>query len=57
LPKALKRLGHDLIVITPLYSKLIDTKKNNLELIFQNVDLRLNSEEKIRVNYWRGYLM
>ncbi len=57
LPKALKRLGHDLIVITPLYSKVIDTKKNDLELIFKDVSLRLNSKESIKVNYWKGYLM
>ena len=57
LPKALKRLGHEVILITPLYGKTIDKKKNKLELIFENVDLRLNSQEKVRVNYWRGFLM
>jgi starch synthase len=57
LPKALKRLGHEVILITPLYGKTISKKANKLELIFENVDLRLNSQEKVRVNYWRGYLM
>jgi len=57
LPKALNRLGHDLMVITPFYSKVIDPEKHNLELIFKDVDLRLNSKEKIKVNYWKGYLM
>ncbi|MFZ4632002.1 MAG: glycogen synthase [Patescibacteria group bacterium] len=57
LPKALKRLGHDLISITPLYGKSINKKEYKLELIFENVELRLNSQEKIKVNYWRGFLM
>jgi starch synthase len=57
LPKALKRLGHDVILITPLYGRSIDKKEHKLELIFKDVELRLNSQEKIKVNYWRGYLM
>jgi len=57
LPKALHRLGHEVIIITPLYGRLIDKKKNHLELVFENVSLHLNSVEKIKVNFWRGYLM
>jgi starch synthase len=57
LPKALSRLNQEVIIITPLYGRLIDKKKNKLKLMFANVSLRLNSEEQIRVNYWRGYLM
>ena len=57
LPKALKRLGHRVIIITPLYGRLIDKRKNKLKLVFENVSLRLNSQEKIKVNYWQGYLM
>jgi starch synthase len=57
LPKALKRLGHEVIIITPLYGKLINKKEYKLELISANVSLRLNSQEKIKVSYWRGYLM
>jgi len=57
LPKALHRLGHDVIIITPLYGRLIDKKKNHLAPVFENVSLRLNSSEKIKVNFWRGYLM
>lgn len=57
LPKAEKRLGHELMVITPLYRKVIDIKEHNLEMIFENVTLRLNSKESIKVNYWKGYLM
>jgi len=57
LPKALSRLGHEVIIITPLYGRLIDKAENKLELLFSNISLRLNSTEKIPVNYWRGYLL
>ncbi|MCG2690468.1 glycogen/starch synthase, partial [Candidatus Parcubacteria bacterium] len=57
LPKAIKRLGHDIIVITPLYGQVINKKEHNLKLIFENVKVYLNSKEAVRVNYWKGYLM
>ena len=57
LPKALRRLNQDVMIITPLYGKLIDSDKYKLQLVFSDVNLRLNSKEKISVNYWRGYLM
>src|SRR3989339_2134871 len=57
LPKALKRLGHDVIVITPMYGKIIDKKKNDLKLIFSDVKVYLNSTETVQVNFWKGYLM
>lgn len=57
LPKALKRLGHDVIIITPLYGRLIDKEENRLQLVKANVSLQLNSQESVKVNYWKGYLM
>jgi len=57
LPKALKRLGHEVIIITPLYGRLIDKQKNGLSLVAANVSLHLNSQESINVSYWQGYLM
>ena len=57
LPKAVKRLGHNVICITPLYGQIIDKKKNNLKLIHENVKVYLNSEDAVRINYWKGYLM
>jgi len=57
LPKALKRMGHKVIIITPLYGQIIDKKKNNLKLIYDNVKIYLNSSESVRINYWLGYLM
>ena len=57
LAKALHRLGHEVIVITPLYNQLIDPKKFHLKLIFSNVRIYLNSVDRVEVNYWQGYLM
>lgn len=57
LPKALRRLHQEVILITPLYGRAIDKQEHGLELIFENIDLRLNSQEKVKVNYFRGYLM
>jgi starch synthase len=57
LPKAIKRLGHNIIAITPLYEKIIDKKEHKLQLIFEDVKLILNSKETVKVNYWKGYLM
>jgi starch synthase len=63
LPKALKRLGHEVAIITPLYGQIIDKKKNGLELIEKDIKLYPNGDEgqgngeTVTVNYWRGYLM
>lgn len=57
LPKALQRLGHKVIIITPLYGLVIDKKKYNLKLIYKNIKVHLNSKEAVRINYWKGYLM
>lgn len=57
LPKALKRLGHKVIIITPLYGLVIDKEKYNLKLIYKNIKVHLNSKEAVRINYYKGYLM
>lgn len=57
LPKALKRQGHELIVITPLYEQVIDKERHDLKIVFSNIKVYLNSSESIVVNFWRGYLM
>lgn len=57
LPKAIKRLGHDVICVTPLYGQVTDKKKNNLKLIYENIEVYLNSKDVVKVNYWQGYLM
>ena len=36
LPKALNRLGHEVICITPLYGRVISKKENKLKLVFKS---------------------
>ncbi|PIT93756.1 glycogen synthase [Candidatus Falkowbacteria bacterium CG10_big_fil_rev_8_21_14_0_10_43_11] len=64
LPKALKRLGHEITIVTPLYGQIIDKKKHQLELMEKDIKLYPNGDdggngngETVIVNYWRGYLM
>jgi len=57
LPKALRRLGHETIVITPLYGQVISKKDYELKLVYENIKVYLNSKEAIRINYWKGHLM
>ncbi|MCK4540082.1 glycogen synthase [Candidatus Parcubacteria bacterium] len=57
LPKAIKRLGHEVIVITPMYGRVIDKNRHDLKLIYENVKVYLNSKEAISVSYWKGYSM
>ena len=57
LPKALRRLKQEVMIITPLYNKVINKKKYKLKLILKGIDLKINSEESVKVNYWLGYLM
>ncbi len=57
LPKALKRLGHEVIVITPFYGAVIDKKKYKLKLLFKDVKIKVDKENNIKVNFWQGYLM
>jgi starch synthase len=57
LPKALKRLGHDISIITPLYGKIINKEEERLKLIYKDVEIFLNSKESLKVNFWQGELM
>ncbi len=57
LPKAQKRLGHDIMIITPLYEQIINKKKYGLKLIHKDIKVYLNSKEIIKVSYWKGYAM
>lgn len=56
LPKALNRLGHEVIIITPLYSQVIDKKKHDLKFIAK-VNLAINSVDNVEVSYYQGYSM
>ena len=57
LPKALKRLGHEVMVITPFYGQTIDPKTYDLKLIYEDVEIHVDSANKVKVNFWRGFLM
>jgi starch synthase len=57
LPKALFRLGHKVSIITPLYGKLIDKKNSNLKLLYQDVNIVIDSENSLKVNFWQGQLI
>jgi starch synthase len=57
LPKAQNRLGHEVMLISPFYEKVIDIKKHDLKPVFKNVKIYLNSVDHVEVSYWKGYLM
>jgi starch synthase len=57
LPKALFALGHKVSIITPLYGKLIDKDKYNLKLIYKNINVIVDSNNRFKVNFWKGELV
>ena len=57
LPKALKRLGHKIIVVTPFYGKIIDPQKYKLTKIQEKITVIIDNKNKQKVNFWQGYLM
>ncbi|KKQ57667.1 MAG: Glycogen synthase GlgA [Parcubacteria group bacterium GW2011_GWA2_38_13] len=57
LPRALKRLKHKIIVITPLYSQVTDIKKYELKKIFSDVKLAVSQDVFMEANFWQGELM
>ena len=56
LSKALKGLGHKIIVITPLYGT-IDKKKHHLKQIFKDIEIEIDSQTTLKASYWQGELM
>lgn len=57
LPKALARLGHEVIVVTPLYGQIIDKKKYKLKKIASDVSIKIDKENTVKVNFWQTWLM
>ncbi len=57
LPKALKKQGHDVIVVTPFYGSIINPEKYNLKKIKENVTIIIDNKNKEKVNFWQGELM
>ncbi|HQB50840.1 MAG TPA: glycogen/starch synthase [bacterium] len=56
LPKAISRLDHEVIVITPFYGKIISKTKHKLKEIFHEIKISVGGES-VLINYWQGYLM
>ncbi|MFH1457291.1 MAG: glycogen/starch synthase [Patescibacteria group bacterium] len=54
LPRAFKKIGHNVIIITPFYTKLIDPKKHNLKKIFEKITIIIDNKNKAYVNFWQG---
>lgn len=57
LPKAIKRLGHDVLAISPLYGKTIDKDEHHLKCIASDVKIQVDNNTEVLVNFWQGYLM
>ncbi len=56
LPKALKRLGHEVTVITPLYGT-IDKKEKKLKRVFNDIPIVVDDKTTLKVDFWQGELM
>ncbi|OGY93366.1 MAG: hypothetical protein A2406_00030 [Candidatus Komeilibacteria bacterium RIFOXYC1_FULL_37_11] len=57
LPKSLFRLGHQVIIITPFYEKVIDQGAYKLDKIYSDVSLYMDSGSEIKVAYYRTELV
>ena len=56
LPETLRQQGHQVVVITPFYEKIIDQEKHNLKLIKENFTLEIDQENKVSIDLWQGEL-
>lgn len=57
LPRSLFRLGHDVIIITPYYKKIIDKDLHKLEKIYSDVSLHIDKKNDVKVAFYRGELV
>ncbi|MFA6467145.1 MAG: glycogen/starch synthase [Patescibacteria group bacterium] len=57
LPRSLFRLGHNVIIITPYYKKVIDSNVYKLEKIYSDVSLHIDKENELQVAYYRTELV
>lgn len=57
LPKSLFKLGHEVIIITPFYKKIIDREAHKLEKIYSNVSLYIDKENEVNIAYYRSELV
>lgn len=56
LPRSLHRLGHEVIIITPFYEKVIDAAQHRLEEIYSGVEVYVDAHFSTKVSYYRGEL-
>ncbi|MFC1622437.1 glycogen synthase [Patescibacteria group bacterium] len=57
LPKALKRLDHEVIVVTPFYGAITNPEKHKLKKIHEDITIIIDDKHKEKVNFWQGELM
>lgn len=56
LPRSLHRLGHEVMIITPFYEKVIDPAQHRLEEIYSGVEVYVDAHFSTKVSYYRGEL-
>lgn len=56
LPKSLKRLGHNVVIITPLYKK-VQKRKWGLKKVLENVKIKIDDETTLTTSFWKAELM
>ncbi|RJR08764.1 glycogen synthase [Candidatus Parcubacteria bacterium] len=57
LPKSLFRLGHEVIIITPFYKRVIDRETHKLERIYSDVSLYIDKDTELKIAYYRTELI
>lgn len=57
LSKALFRLGHSVIIITPFYENLIDEKKFKLKCFQKDIPLKIDEKNTLNIDLWKGELI
>lgn len=55
LPRALEKLGHQVIIVTPLYGT-IDKEKFRLKLLAKDVPVEIDETTTLKADFWRGKL-
>lgn len=56
LPKAHKQLEHDVVIITPLYNKIIDKKKYDLKMVLDKEKIELTKDVFYEANFFKTVL-
>lgn len=57
LPKALKRLDHEVIIVTPFYSQTIDAQKHKLKIVIEDQKIDTTRQIFYEADYLKGWLM